>query len=108
MVNNKLKIKKDDHVMVIAGKDKGRTGKVLKVFPSDNKVIVQGANLVKRHQKQTRGQNSEIVQKEAPLHISNVKYYDESNNKASKIGIKFDTDGKKVRYLKLDGTVLKS
>ncbi|MDX1924510.1 MAG: 50S ribosomal protein L24 [Rickettsiaceae bacterium] len=103
---NKLKIKKGDKVILIAGKDKGFTGEVLKVFPKELKVIVAGANLARRHTKPTREKEGGIISKEMPLSISNVAILDPQHNKATKVGFKFLEDGSKVRYAKLSGQVI--
>lgn len=98
-----MKIKKDDKVIVIAGKYKGVVGSVLKSFPADKKIIIAGVNKVKRHQKPRMGDAGGIVEKELPINISNVSYYDEKAGKASRIGYKFLEDGKKVRFSKVSG-----
>ena len=97
---NKIKIKKSDEVIVLAGKDKGKTGKILKVNPGINKAIVTGINKMKKHQKPDNNQAGGIVEKEMPLHISNVAYYDPTLKRGVKIGFKFSNKGKKIRYNK--------
>ena len=92
----KFRIKQGDEVKVIAGKDKGRTGKVLKVFRADGRILVEGLNLVKRHQKPTAEQPGQIVEKEAPLHISNVALWNAEESRRIKVGYQ-QVDGKKVR-----------
>ena len=91
----KLKIKKGDKVIAIAGKDKGKTGEVLKVMPKENRVIVAGIQMIKRHTKpsQTNPQGG-IIQREAAMHISNVAHLDPKDNKAVRIGYKTEKDGK--------------
>jgi large subunit ribosomal protein L24 len=101
----KSKIKKGDNIIVIAGKDKNKTGEVLKVYPKDLKVLVQGVNIVKKHQKPTANNAGGIVEKELPIHVSNVAFLDPKQSKPTKVGYKIE-DGKKVRYAKLSGTVL--
>lgn len=101
----KSKIKKGDKIVVIAGKDKNKTGEVLKVYPKDLKVLVQGVNIVKRHQKPSASSSGGIVEKELPINISNVAYLDPKQSKPTKIGYKTE-NGKKVRYAKLSGTIL--
>lgn len=97
----KLRIKKDDLVQVIAGKDKGKKGKILKAFPKLNKVIVEGVNEVKRHQKPTQfGKASGIIIKNLPIHASNVAIIDPKTDKPTRIGYKVLNDGKKVRITK--------
>ena len=100
------KIKKGDNVIVLVGKDKGRSGTVLSVFPKENKLIVQGISIRKKHQKQTQTQQGGIIEQEAKLHISNVAIIDPKDQKASKVGFKFLKDGKKVRFAKKSGEVL--
>lgn len=102
-----MSIRKNDMVMVIAGKDKGKTGKVLFVDRSKNRILVQGANMVKRHQRPTQKQRQGgIIEKEAYINISNVMYYDEKLGKPTKIGYKMLEDGKKVRYSRKSGEVI--
>ena len=99
------KIKKDDMVMVIAGDEKGKKGRVLAVFPKRNRVLVEGVNFVKRHQRQTSANvPGGIIEKEAPIHISNVMLL--WNGKPTKVGFRFLEDGRKVRYAKSDGEVI--
>lgn len=101
----KSKIKKGDNVIIIAGKDKNKTGEVLKVYPKDLKILVQGVNIVKRHQKPSASSSGGIVEKELPIHTSNVAYLDPKQSKPTKLGYKIE-DGKKVRFAKLSGTIL--
>lgn len=91
-----VKIKQGDMVKVIAGKDKGRTGKVLRVFRADNRILVEGLNLCKRHQKPTAEQPGQIVEKEASLHISNVALWNAEESSLVKVAFKV-VDGKKIR-----------
>jgi len=100
-----MKIKKDDIVIVITGKDKGKKGKVLKAMPKENKVIVEGVNIQTKHQKQTRKLKSEIKHQEGPIHVSNVMYYDTKAKAPTRIGYKFE-NGKKLRVSKKTGQVL--
>lgn len=101
-----MKIKKGDTVRVIAGKDKGKEGTVEKVFPSKERVIVKGVNIVKKHQKPTNANpNGGIVEVEAPIHVSNVMLIDPSNNEPTRVGFKIE-DGKKVRVSKKTGKTL--
>ena len=102
----KLKIKKGDRVVVITGKDKGKTGEVLKVLPQDNRVIVQGVNVVKRHTRPAMGNPGGIVEKEATIHLSNVAHIDPKENKPTRVGYKTLEDGRKVRVAKRSGEVL--
>lgn len=101
----KQKIKRDDQVIVIAGKDKGKTGRVTKVYPEKRKLIVDGVNVVKRHMKPTQMDEGGIVEKEMPIDISNVMFYDEDAKKAVRIGYRIE-NGKKVRFAKQTGKVL--
>ncbi len=101
-----MKIKKGDKVIVITGKDKGKTGEVTKSMPKENKVIVSGVNMVKRHQKPTQENAGGIVSKEAPIHISNVAIVDPKTGKASRMGTKTLDDGRKVRVAKKSGEVI--
>jgi large subunit ribosomal protein L24 len=102
----KLKIKKGDKVVVIAGKDKGKTGEVLKVLPTEARVVVQGVNVMKRHTRPAMGNPGGIVEKEAALHISNVAHIDPKDQKPTRIGYRLLEDGKKVRFAKRSGEVL--
>ena len=100
-----MRIKKDDMVIVIAGKDKGKVGKVLKAMPKEERVIVEGVNVQTKHQKQTQFQRSEIKHIEGPIHVSNVMFYDDKAKEAVKVGYEF-RDGQKVRVNKKNGTVI--
>lgn len=97
------KIRKGDRVVVLSGRDKGRTGEVVKVMPAEQRAIVRGVNLVKRHQKQTATQDGGIISKEAPIHLSNIAYADPKDGKPTRIGFKVMADGKKVRVAKRSG-----
>ena len=85
----KLKIKKGDEVIVTTGKDRGKKGKIIKVFPKDNKIVVAGINVVKKHTKPTQTSQGGILSKEMPINISNVAYFDSEANGPTKIGFKF-------------------
>lgn len=99
------KIRKGDKVVVLTGKDKGRNGEVVRVMPKDDKAVVRGVNVVRKHQKQTQSQEGGIISKEAPIHISNIALVDPKDGKATRVG--FETrDGKKVRVAKRSGAVL--
>lgn len=102
----KLKIRKGDKVVVRAGRDKGKVGEVLRVFPEDNRALVQGVNVVRKHQKQTPGQEGGIVSKEMPIHISNIALRDPKDGKPTRVGYKVLKDGKKVRFAKSSGEVI--
>lgn len=93
----KLKVKKGDQVVILAGKNKGARGEILRVIRDDNKVVVQGVNMIKRHRKPTQTNAGGIVSEEAPIHVSNVSLIDPKSNKATKVGYKMDKDGTKVR-----------
>ncbi|MBX2807969.1 MAG: 50S ribosomal protein L24 [Cellvibrionaceae bacterium] len=101
------KIKRDDEIIVIAGRDKGKRGKVLKVL-SDNRIIVAGVQMVKKHQKPNPqlGVAGGIVEKEAPIQISNVAMFNPTTEKADRVGFKVLDDGKKVRFFKSNGEVI--
>jgi len=103
------RIKKDDEVVVISGRDKGTRGRVLKVFPDKDRVLVEGVGRVKKHQKpsQTNPQGG-IVEKDMPIHVSKVMLFDASTGKPSRVRIGKDADGKKVRILVKSGTALAS
>lgn len=102
-----MKIKKGDKVEVITGAYKGTIAQVVKAMPRDNKVIVEGVNIVKKHMKPTQqNQDGGIIEKEAPIHVSNIMAYDAKAKKASRIGFK-EEKGKKVRVYKKSGAVLK-
>jgi len=99
-------IRKGDKVVVISGSDKGKQGSVLKVFPKESRALVQGVNVVKRHQRQTQTQQAGIVSKESPIHLSNIAHADPKTGKATRIGIKTLGDGRKVRFAKKSGEVI--
>ena len=102
----KLKIKKGDNVVVISGRDKGRTGGVLRVLPAESRLIVQGVHLAKRHTKPRMGEPGGIVEKELTIHISNVAHSDPQSRKPTRIGYKFLEDGRKVRFARRSGEVI--
>ena len=102
----KLKIRKGDTVIVITGKDKGKTGEVTKVLVQENKVIVSGINIAKRHTKPSQESAGGIISKEMPIHISNVAYVDPKTSKPTRLGVKVDKDGHKVRVAKKSGEVV--
>ncbi len=102
----KLKIKKGDHVVVITGKDKGKKGEVLKVIPEENRAVVKGVAMVRRHQRQTAAQEGGIITKEAPIHISNLALEDPKDGKPTRVGYKFLRDGRKVRFARRSGEVI--
>tara|TARA_B100000963_G_C22420503_1_gene577397 strand:+ start:345 stop:653 length:309 start_codon:yes stop_codon:yes gene_type:complete len=96
------KYKKGDEVIVKVGKDKGKIGKISKIINSSDKVIVSGVNVSKKHQKPSQESKGGIVDKEMPIHVSNILAYDSKSKKSSKVGYKID-NGKKIRVLKLSG-----
>lgn len=100
------KIRKGDKVVVLAGKDKGRTGEVLRMLPKDDKAVVRGVNVVRRHQRQTQSQEGGIISKEAPVHISNIAIADPKDGKPTRVGFRVEKDGKKVRVAKRSGEVI--
>jgi large subunit ribosomal protein L24 len=99
------KIRKGDKVVVLAGKDKGRTGEVIQVMPKDDKAVVRGINMVKRHQRQTQTQEAGIISKEAPIHLSNLGVADPKDGKPTRVGF-VEKDGKKVRVAKRSGATI--
>ena len=101
----KLKIKKGDQVIVRTGKDKGRTGEVIEVRPTDNRVKVQGINMVTRHRRPTQTNAGGIEQMEAPIHVSNIALIDPETNKATRVGYDM-ADGKKVRIARKSGKAI--
>ncbi len=102
MSNNKMRIRKGDTVKVIAGKQRGTVGRVIRVIPSDRKVVVEGVRVVKRHQKPVGDQPGAIVRKEAPIDVSNVALWDADAGSTVKVGYA-DHDGKKVRVNRASG-----
>ena len=100
------KIKKGDTVVVLTGRDKGKSGEVIQILPTDNKALVRGINMVRRHQKQTQAQEAGIVSKEAPIHMSNIALSDPKDGKATRVGFKVQDDGTKVRVAKRSGDLI--
>ena len=96
------KIRKGDMVMVLSGRDKGRTGEVFEVCPDHHKALVRGINMAKRDQKQSQSQEGGIISKEAPIHLSNIAYLGK-DGKPTRVGFKVQADGKKVRVAKRTG-----
>ncbi|MBO0756183.1 MAG: 50S ribosomal protein L24 [Bradyrhizobiaceae bacterium] len=97
------KIRKGDKVVVLAGRDKGRTGEVIEVRPTQNTALVRGVNLVKRHQKQSATKEGGIISKEASVHLSNIALADPKDGKPTRVGFKVHADGKKVRIARRSG-----
>jgi large subunit ribosomal protein L24 len=100
------KIRKGDKVAVLAGRDKGRTGEVVEVRPSEGRALVRGINMVKRHQRQTANQTGGIISKEGPIHLSNLAVVDPKDGKPTRVGFKLLADGKKVRVSKRSGETI--
>jgi large subunit ribosomal protein L24 len=100
------KIKKGDKVVVLTGRDKGRTGEVFQMMPKESRALVRGVNLVKRHQRQTMNQEGGIVSKEAPIHLSNLAFADPKDGKPTRVGFKVLDDGRKVRFAKRSGDLI--
>jgi large subunit ribosomal protein L24 len=96
------KIRKGDKVVVIAGKDKGKTGEVISVHPADERAVVRGINVAKRHQRQTPSQEGGIIDRELPIHLSNIAIQDPSDGKPTRVGFQV-VDGRKVRVAKRSG-----
>jgi large subunit ribosomal protein L24 len=97
------KIRKGDKVVVLTGRDKGRTGEVIEVNPAAARALVRGVNLVKRHQRQSAQQEGGIISKELPVHLSNIAIADPKDGKPTRIGFKIGSDGRKVRIAKRSG-----
>jgi large subunit ribosomal protein L24 len=102
----KLKIKKGDNVIVIAGRDKGKTGEVLRVMPAEQRLIVQGVHIAKRHTRPRMGEPGGIIEKELPIHISNVAHIDPQTRRPTRVGYKILEDGRKVRFARRSGEVI--
>ena len=100
------KIKKGDTVVVITGRDKGKSGEVIEMRRDDNRVLVRGINLVKRHQRQTQRVQGGIISKEAPIHLSNLAHVDPKSGEPTRVGFKVLSDGRKVRFAKKSGEVI--
>ena len=99
------RIRKGDSVIVVTGRDKGKTGEVMRVIPSQNRALVRGVNIVRRHQRQTPNQEGGIITKEMPIHLSNIAIADVSG-KPTRIGFRFNDDGQKVRYARRSGDAI--
>ncbi|WP_131118017.1 50S ribosomal protein L24 [Lichenihabitans psoromatis] len=100
------KIKKGDKVVVLAGRDKGRNGEVVQVIPKEDRALVRGINLVKKHQAQSQTQQGGIISKEAPIQLSNLAIADPKTGKATRVGFKVLEDGRKVRFAKASGDLI--
>ncbi len=108
-MSNRRKIKrirKGDNVIVVSGRDKGKSGSVLRVLQDDERLIVQGVNVVKRHMRASQTQAGGIVEKEASIHVSNVSLVDPDGGEPTRVGFRILEDGRKVRYAKRSGEVM--
>ena len=101
-----LKIKKGDRVIVLTGRDKGKLGEVIEVRPKENRALVRGVNIVRRHQRQTGAQEGGIISKEGPIQLSNLALEDPKDGKPTRVGFRILEDGRKVRYAKRSGEVI--
>ena len=99
------RIRKGDTVVVIAGRDKGKSGEVIRLIPAENRAVVRGVNVARRHQRQTAREQGGIVTKEMPIHISNIALTD-SSGKPTRVGFRFSDDGRKVRFAKRTGETI--
>ncbi|GAA4873347.1 50S ribosomal protein L24 [Paenibacillus vulneris] len=105
--NNKLHVKKDDNVFVITGKDKGKKGRVIAAYPRENRVLVEGVNMIKKHAKPSQANpQGGIISQEAPIHVSNVMLVDPKSGQPTRVGYKVLDNGKKVRVAKKSGEVI--
>lgn len=102
----KMKIKKGDRVIVMTGRDKGKTGDVLKILTKSNRALVQGVNMMKRHQRPTQTSAGGIVEMEATIHISNLAHIDPKDQNPTRVGYKFLEDGRKVRFARRSGEII--
>jgi len=100
------KIRKGDNVVVLTGKDKGKTGEVIRVLPTEQRAVVRGVNVGRKHQKQTASEQGGIVAKELPIHLSNIAVADPQSGKATRVGFKITEDGRKQRVAKRSGDVI--
>ena len=106
-MGSKIKLKKGDEEIVLVGKDKGKTGKITLIKPSLNKAVVSGINKVKKHQKPDNNQAGGIVEKEMPIQVSNLSFYDSSSKKAVKLGYKINNKNEKIRVIRSTGKEVK-
>lgn len=106
MAKMKLKLKKGDRVIVLAGKDKGKRGEILRVLRHENRAVVQGVNVVKRHTAPSQAGSGGIITKELPVHVSNLALEDPKDGKATRVGYKILADGKKVRIARRSGELI--
>lgn len=103
---NKMRVKKGDKVAVLTGRDKGKSGEVLRVIPDERRVLVAGVNMVKRHTRPSQTEAGGIIEKEASIHVSNIAVMDPKENKATRVGYRTMDDGRKVRFAKRSGEIL--
>lgn len=101
-----VKLKKGDKVVVLAGREKGRKGEIIRMLPADDRAVVSGLNKVKRHTRPAAGNPGGIVEKEAPIHLSNLAIEDPKDGKPTRVGFRFLDDGRKVRFAKRSGEVI--
>src|ERR1700733_5158799 len=101
-----VKIKKGDRVVITTGRDKGKKGEGMKVFPKEDRALVACVNMVKRHQRQTQKQPGGIINKESPIHLSNIAHVDPKSGGATRVGFKLMSDGRKVRFAKKSREVI--
>jgi len=102
----KFKIKKGDSVVVVSGRDRGKRGEVMRVMRKEDRLVVQGVNMIKRHTRPSAGHPGGIVEKEASIHVSNVAHVDPASSRPTRIGYKILEDGRKVRFAKRSGEVI--
>ena len=105
-MTSKMKIRKGDRVKVITGRSKGKVGDVLRVLATEQRVVVSGVNVIKRHTKPSRAESGGIIEREAAIHVSNVALLDPKSDKPTKIGFRFLEDGRKVRFARASGETL--
>ncbi len=105
-MNTKLRVKKGDEVIVLTGREKGKKGSVLKVMPKDQRLLVQGVNMVKRHTRPSQANPGGIIEKEASLHVSNVAHVDPKTGEPTRVGYRYLDDGRKVRFAKRSGEII--
>ncbi|MFM1816524.1 MAG: hypothetical protein RLZ98_3219 [Pseudomonadota bacterium] len=101
-----LKFKRGDRVIVLAGRDKGKRGEIIRVMPRESRAIVRGVNMVRRHQRQTATAQGGIISKESPIHLSNLAHEDPKDGNATRVGFKFNEEGSKVRFAKRSGELI--
>ena len=105
-MTTKLRVKKGDEVIVLTGREKGKKGSVLKVMPKDQRLLVQGVNMVKRHPRPSQANPGGIIEKEGSLHVSNVAHVDPKTGEPTRVGYRYLDDGRKVRFAKRSGEII--